>query len=85
MSAISQGDLLLSEGEPAKAIAAYSAYLRAAPQGPLTEEALFGKARGLTMLGQSKEERQTWEELARRFPRSAYYPAASRRLKELAP
>jgi TolA-binding protein len=85
LSAISEGDLLLSEGDPAQAIVAYGAYLRAAPQGPLTEEALFGKARGLAMLGQSKDERQTWQELARRFPRSAYYPAASRRLKELAP
>jgi TolA-binding protein len=85
MSALSQGDLLLGQGESARAIAAYGAYLRAVPHGALTEEALFGKARGLGLLGQSREERQTWEELARRFPRSAYHPAALRRLKELAP
>jgi TolA-binding protein len=85
LSALSQGDLLLGEGESAKAIAAYDAYLRAVPHGALTEEALFGKARGLGLLGRSREERQTWEELARRFPRSAYHPAALGRLKELAP
>jgi TolA-binding protein len=85
LSALSQGDLLLGEGESAKAVAAYDAYLRAVPRGALTEEALFGKARGLGLLGQRREERQTWEELARRFPRSAYHPAAARRLKELAP
>jgi TolA-binding protein len=85
LSAISQGDLLLTEGEPAKAIAAYAAYLRAVPRGSLTEEALFGKARGLELLGRSREERETWQELAQRFPRSAYQPAARRRLRELAP
>jgi TolA-binding protein len=84
VSAISVGDLLLGEGEPANAIAAYGAYLRGSPTGSLTEEALFGRARGLGLLGRSAEERQTWEELLRRFPRSAYQPAASRRLKELA-
>jgi TolA-binding protein len=85
LSALSQGDLLLGEGEPANAVAAYGAYLRAVPHGALTEEALFGKARGLGQLGQSGEERRTWEELVRRFPRSAYHPAALRRLKELSP
>ena len=84
LSAISVGDLLLGEGEPASAIVAYGAYLRGSPKGALTEEALFGRARGLGLLGRGAEERQTWEELVRRFPRSAYQPAASRRLKELA-
>ena len=85
LSAISQGDLLLGEGEPAKAIAAYAAYLQAAPSGRLAQEALFGKARGLGLLGRNQEERRTWEELARRFPHSAYRPAAARRLQELTP
>jgi TolA-binding protein len=84
LSAISQGDLLLGEGESAKAVAAYSAYLQTTPDGSLTEEAIFGKARGLSLLGRSGEEKQAWEELARRFPRSAYHPAALRRLRELA-
>ena len=85
LSAISLGELLLGEGDPAGAITAYAAYLRDAPQGTLTEEALYGRARGLRMLGRGAEEGQTWEELVRRFPRSAYQPLASRRLRELAP
>jgi TolA-binding protein len=85
LSAISEGDLLLGQGDAAAAVVAYSAYLRDAPQGSLTEEALYGRARGLRMQGRSAEERQTWEELVRRFPKSAYQPTASRRLRELAP
>ncbi len=85
LAAISQGDLLLGAGEPARAIEAYAAYLRAAPHGSLTEEALFGRARGLGLLGRDREEREAWEDLARRFPSSAYHPAAERRLRELAP
>jgi TolA-binding protein len=83
LSAISMGDLLLGEGDAVHAVAAYGAYLQYSPRGSLTEEALFGKARGLALLGRATEEKQTWEELVRRFPRSAYQPAASRRLKEL--
>lgn len=85
LSAISVGDLLLAEGDAAGAIAAYGAYLHGVPQGNLTEEALYGRARGQRMLGRNAEERQTWEELVQRFPRSAYQPFASRRLRELAP
>lgn len=84
LSAISLGDLLLAD-DPAGAVAAYSAYLRDSPGGALTEEALFGRARGLRALGRAPEERETWQELSRRFPRSAYQPTASRRLRELAP
>jgi len=85
LSFISVGDLLLGEGAADKAVAAYGAYLRGAPHGALTEEALYGRARGLRLAGRSAEERQTWQELLRRFPRSAYEPTASWRLRELAP
>jgi TolA-binding protein len=84
LSAISLGDLLLAD-DPSRAVASYSAYLRDSPNGSLTEEALFGRARGLRMLGRTEEERRTWQELSRRFPRSAYQPTALRRLQELAP
>lgn len=84
LSAISVGDLLLAD-DPAGAVAAYSAYLRDSPNGSLTEEALFGRARGLRTLGRVTDERQAWQELSRRFPRSPYQPTASRRLRELAP
>jgi TolA-binding protein len=85
LSAVSVGDLLLGDGDAAGAVAAYSIYLRGLPKGALTEEALFGRARGLRMLGRNAEERQTWQELVRRFPRSAYQPIGSQRLRELAP
>jgi len=85
LAAVSLGDLFLGEGDASSAIAAYGAYLRGAPDGPLTQEALFGRARGLRKLGRVAEERQAWTELVRRFPRSAYQPAASRRLQELTP
>jgi hypothetical protein len=85
LSAISVGDLLLAEADATGAVAAYSDYLRDSPRGALTEEALFGRARALRMLGRGDEERRTWEELLRRYPRSAYQPTASRRLRELAP
>jgi len=85
LSAVSVGDLLLGEGDAAGAVAAYAAYLRGSPKGSLTEEALYGRARGLRILGRSSDERQTWQELVRRFPHSAYQPIGSRRLRELLP
>jgi hypothetical protein len=85
LSAISVGDLLLAEADPTGALAAYSAYLHDSPRGALTEEALFGRARALRALGRGEEERRTWEELLRRFQRSAYQTNATRRLRELAP
>ena len=83
LASVSVGDLLLRLGDPAGAIAAYDSYLEHASGGALTEEALFGRARCLASLGRAAEERQTWEDLVRRFPRSAYQPAASKRLGEL--
>jgi TolA-binding protein len=85
LSAVSLGDLFLGEGDAPSAIAAYGAYLRGSPNGALTEEALFGQARGLRLLGRDAEERQAWRDLLRRFPRSAYQSVASRRLREIAP
>jgi TolA-binding protein len=83
LASVSMGDLLLRLGDPAGAVTAYDSYRAHASGGALTEEALFGRARCLARLGRAAEERQTWEELVRRFPRSAYQPAAAKRLKEL--
>jgi TolA-binding protein len=82
LSALSEGDLLLALSDLDGALLAYDAYLSRQPAGTLTEEALFGRARCLGRLGRTAEEKQTWEELAHRFPRSVYRPAAGRRLED---
>jgi TolA-binding protein len=83
LASVSEGDLLLRLGDPAGALAAFDSYLDHASGGSLAEEALFGRARCLARLGRTAEERQTWEALVHRFPRSAYQPAALKRLGEL--
>ena len=83
LASVSEGDLLLRLGDPTGALAAFDSYLDHASGGSLAEEALFGRARCLARLGRSAEERQTWEALVHRFPRSAYQPAALKRLGEL--
>jgi len=52
VSWVSLGDLLLDDGDPAAALRAFDAYLVAQPSGPLAPEALLGKARALSALGQ---------------------------------
>jgi len=83
LASLSVADILLDLGDPAGAIGAYDSYLNRNPPGALTEEALFGRARCLARLGRPVEERQTWEELVRHYPRSAYRPSADRRLQVL--
>lgn len=83
LASVSLGDLLLRLGDPAGAVAAFDSYLERASGGALAEEALVGRARSLARLGRTAEERQTWEDLVHRFPRSAYQPAAIKRLGEL--
>ena len=83
LASVSAGELLLRLGDPAGAVAAYDSYLEHASGGALTEEALLGRARCLARLGRNAEEQQTWEDLVHRFPRSAYQPAAVKRLGEL--
>jgi TolA-binding protein len=67
VSQVSVGDLFLRLALPAEALAAFEAYLRAAPTGALVPEALAGRARALAALGRETESRATWRELARRF------------------
>jgi TolA-binding protein len=80
---ISLGELLLRLGDGPGALAAFDAYLAESPDGALTEEALFGRARSLRALGRLEDERGTWRGLVGRFPGSAYRSAAARRLSEL--
>ena len=86
VASVSQGDLLMRLGEPARALRAFDAYLADAHGGPLREEALFGRARCLRALGDKTSqalEEESWARLVREFPGSAYGPAARKRLDEL--
>jgi TolA-binding protein len=85
LASISVGDLLVGLDDARGALAAFDAYLVEMPDGPLREEALFGRARSLRKLGRGAAERDTWRTLLREFPRSAYEDAARRRLEELPP
>jgi hypothetical protein len=76
------GRLHLDRSEHAAALGSFDQYLRAAPSGPLGEEALRGKAVALHQLGRASEERAVWNELLRRYPGSVYAETARRRLGE---
>jgi TolA-binding protein len=81
---VSSGQLLLDAGDFAGAAAAFIAYRRQAPAGALVEEALDGLARSFAGLQRFDDERQVWRELSIRFPRSAYLPRATQRLRGVA-
>jgi TolA-binding protein len=52
-------------------------------QPALAEEALFGRATALMRLGRTKDEKQTWLELLKRYPGSVYTERANERLRAL--
>ncbi len=73
--------LALDEGLPARALAHYDAYLGAGEERPvLSEEALIGRARALSQLGQAKEAARAWRELLKHYPDSAARAEAQRHL-----
>ncbi|MBX3183438.1 MAG: zf-HC2 domain-containing protein [Polyangiaceae bacterium] len=73
--------LALDEGHPARALAHYDAYLGAGEARPvLSEEALIGRARALSQLGQSSEAARAWRELLKHYPDSAARAEAQRHL-----
>ena len=80
VSAVPLGRLLLDGGAARPALAAFDAYLRDVPRGPLVAEALYGKGRALEALGDRDEERRAWERLVGDHAGSAYVPHAQRRL-----
>jgi len=79
LSFLSLGDLLLSQGAVAQALAQFDAYL-ASGDATMAEEALVGRARTLARLGRTEEERAAWRELLSRFPQSDYRWRAQQRL-----
>ena len=80
-SYVSLGKLLLSGGRAAAADRQFSSYL--AVGGPLTAEALVGRAESLAALGRSSEERRVWQRIQRDFPSSVYAGRAEQRLRHL--
>ncbi len=83
VSLVSAGDLLARLGEPASALDRFERYLATDARGPLASEALFGRARCLRDLGRRSDELETWRELVRRFPGSAYERTGRARVDEL--
>lgn len=79
LSFLSLGDLLLSQGALAQALAQFDAYL-ASGDTMMAEEALVGRARTLARLGRTEGERAAWRALLARFPQSDYRWRAQQRL-----
>jgi tetratricopeptide (TPR) repeat protein len=78
------GQLLLDRmGSPGRALGLFEAYLNAAPDGTLAEEARLGRARSLQRLGRSSEERSAWRDFLSAHPRSVHAAAAHARLTAL--
>ncbi len=81
LSRLSLGRVWLAQGRAQQALDQFSSYL--ATGGPLTEEALLGRARALAALGRLDEERAAWRTLQGRFPNSVYKVQAEERLRQL--
>jgi TolA-binding protein len=74
--------VLLDLGQSESALSQFDRYLARRPDGPLAQEALFGRASALARLGRTEEERRTWQDLLARFPKSVYRDRASQRLQQ---
>jgi TolA-binding protein len=83
LSSVPWGELLLRQGQAARALEQFDRYLKNEPHGNLLPEALYGRGRALTVLGRAADEKQTWRRLVSETPGSAYEPHARRRLDEL--
>ena len=83
LSHVSLGRLFAEAGRSRRALAEFDRYLSGARGGVLVPEALYGRARTLTSLGDRAEEARAWQRLLHDFPDSAYAAPARRRLAEL--
>jgi hypothetical protein len=76
---VSLGDLSLSLGDAAGALASYDAYL-AGGQATIAREARYGRIRALGALGRSADERREIEKFVRDYPSSSQAAALSAKL-----
>jgi hypothetical protein len=84
LSHVSMGRLLLNRlQEPQMALEQFQRYLTQSPQGPLSEEALFGQSMALMRLGRRGAESDSWSEILKRYPRSVYENIARERISKL--
>jgi tetratricopeptide (TPR) repeat protein len=81
------GQLLLKQGRPGEALAAFDRHLRSGDQsddvGGVREEALAGRADALEQLHRGSEAAVAWKVLLARYPRSVYADKARARLEQL--
>jgi tetratricopeptide (TPR) repeat protein len=80
LSRVSLGRLHLDGKRWQSALDQFDRYLNREGSGVLAAEALYGRALALDGLGRTSLARQSWAELQRRFPDSAYAGAAARHL-----
>lgn len=83
VAAVAIGRLELDLGQPARALAAFDAYLRGHATGNLAEEAAFGRASALRALGRTDAEREALREFVARYPDSVQHGRARARLDAL--
>jgi hypothetical protein len=76
---VTVGKMELGQNSPARALAAFDAYLRRG--GALRPEALGGRIRALRALGRSEEERRAIEQYLASFPNGFEAAALRKRLK----
>ena len=69
--------------QPQKALSAYELYLFTTPEGPLAQEALYGKIKSLSALGKKGGEENALRVFLKKYPTSVHAPNARNRLKEL--
>ena len=82
LSRVTLATMQLDSGRPAAALADFDRYLAGGARA-LEAEALVGKALSLKSLGDRDAERGAWQEVIRRYPRSAYAKRAAQRLAAL--
>ncbi|MEO1230858.1 MAG: hypothetical protein AAFZ18_18335 [Myxococcota bacterium] len=82
-SFVSEGRIELARGRARSALQAFRAYLRKAPTGVLAEAAWVGVAEAARKAQDSNAEREAWQAVLRRFPKSIHGARARQRLGAL--
>lgn len=82
-AAVALGNLELQQSRPLAALSRYDHALAMHPNGALSEEARWGRARALRTAGRIEEERAALHEFRARHPDSPLVAAADRRLAEI--